>query len=48
MLHEYCNKRQEGFHVHSSQIIEGTFYGLFGFLVIQSRSNFLPGIGGTF
>ena len=34
MLHEYCNKRQGGFHVQSSQIIEGTFYELGGCLVI--------------
>ena len=43
MMHYFGNKRQGGFHVHSSQIIEGTFYELFGFLVIWSRNNFLPG-----
>ena len=38
MMHYFGNKRQGGFHVHSSQIIEGTFYELFGFLVIWPRN----------
>ena len=42
MMHYFGNKRQGGFHVHSSQIIEGTFYELFDCWVIWSRNNFLP------